>query len=251
MASIEQPIQPAQIMGPAQEPERNVPATQNQSRILVVDDDSAVRETLMLLLDRAGYSTAGAQSAFEALEQMKGAAPDVLLCDLEMPNMSGFEFLSIVRSRFPQIAVIAMSGAFGDLPEAVLADAFYSKGQKKPSDLFRMVATVLAPGAPASHRQERPVVWSHWISRDSHGKSFVLVSCTECLRPFPVAMNVSLGRQIRAADCAFCGSEVRYVAEQYSADQNFSAVFSAVLVPSLLTHNNPQQPPTRTGRCDS
>ena len=250
MVSTEQKIQPAQTREPVCPQEQTYAAPAGHGpRILVVDDDAAVRETLMLLLDRAGYSTAGAQSAFEALEQIKNAAPDVLLCDLEMPNMSGFEFLSIVRSRFPQIAVIAMSGAFGsDLPEAVLADGFYSKGHRNPSDLFRMVAGVLAP---ASRRQERPVVWSHWISRDAEGKSFVLVSCTECLRPFPVAMNVSLGRKIRAAECAFCRAEVRYVAEQYSADNNFGAVFSAVLVPSMLTQSNSQQSQPQTGRCDS
>jgi len=253
MVSIEQKIPPAQTREPVRPQDQDFPApAPHQPRILVVDDDAAVRETLMLLLDHAGYSTAGAQSAFEALEQIKNATPDVLLCDLEMPNMSGFEFLSIVRSRFPQIAVIAMSGAFGsDLPEAVLADGFYSKGHRNPSDLFRMVAGVLAPTAPASPRQERPVVWSHWISRDAEGKSFVLVSCTECLRPFPVAMNVSLGRKIRAAECAFCGAEVRYVAEQYSADNNFGAVFSAVLVPSMLTQNHAQQSQPQTGRCDS
>lgn len=249
MASSEHKIPPAQAREQGQT--FSAPAVRAR-RVLVVDDDAAVRETLMLLLDQAGYSTAGAQSAFEALEQIKSAAPDVLLSDLEMPNMSGFEFLSIIRSRFPQIAVIAMSGGYGgDRPEAVLADEFYSKGQKKPSDLFRMVADVLAPGAPASRRQERPVVWSHWISCDAEGKSFVLVNCTECLRPFPVAMNVSLGRRIRAAECAFCGSEVRYVAEQYSADKNFSAVFSAVLVPSLLPQNDPQQSQSQTGICDS
>jgi len=247
MVSTEQNIPPVRPQ------EQTLPAPAgHQRRILVVDDDSAVRETLMLLLARAGYSVAGAQSAFEALEQIKNAAPDVLLCDLEMPNMSGFEFLSIVRSRFPRIAVIAMSGTFGsDLPEAVLADGFYGKGHRNPSDLFRMVAGVLAPTAPASRRQERPMVWSHWISRDAEGKSFVLVSCTECLRAFPVAMNVTLGRKIRTAECAFCGAEVRYVAEQYSSDNNFSAVFSAVLVPSMLTQSNPQQPQHQTGRCDS
>jgi hypothetical protein len=48
-----------------------------------------------------------------------------------MPNMSGFEFLSIVRKRFPNIPTIAISGAFSGrvVPESVLADAFFEKGQ--------------------------------------------------------------------------------------------------------------------------
>ena len=63
--------------------------------------------------------------------KLKQSLPDVVISDLRMPNMSGFEFLSVVRRRFPQIAVIAISGEFAgiDVPESVLADAFFEKGQ--------------------------------------------------------------------------------------------------------------------------
>ena len=58
----------------------------------------------------------------------------IILSDLNMPRMSGFEFLSLVRRRFPairySIRVIAMSGAFSgdDIPPGIAADAFYEKG---------------------------------------------------------------------------------------------------------------------------
>lgn len=48
-----------------------------------------------------------------------------------MPQMSGFEFLSVVRRRFPEIAVVAASGVYesGDhVPGGIIADAFYGKG---------------------------------------------------------------------------------------------------------------------------
>ena len=123
----------------------NNPPVPSQSQILVVDDDWGVRETLTLLLIRAGYQASAAENGIEALQQIQKQAPTLLLCDLEMPGMSGFELLPIVRSRFPKMAVIAMSGSYADgaLPEGVMADAFYCKGAQRPPDLFRMVADVI------------------------------------------------------------------------------------------------------------
>ena len=53
-----------------------------------------------------------AEDGFSALEEIRRLTPDVLLSDLNMPHMSGFELLSVVRRRFPAIYAIAMSGAF-------------------------------------------------------------------------------------------------------------------------------------------
>lgn len=121
------------------------PSFASLSQILVVDDDWGVRETLTLLLRRAGYQASAAQNGIEALHQIEEHAPTLLLCDLEMPRMSGFELLPIVRNQFPRVAVIAMSGSYADgaVPEGVMADAFYCKGTQRPSDLFRMVADVI------------------------------------------------------------------------------------------------------------
>ncbi|HVG92086.1 MAG TPA: response regulator, partial [Alphaproteobacteria bacterium] len=103
--------------------------------ILVVDDDDGVRGSLELLLKSAGYAVSTAIHGFDALLQLKKKLPAIVLSDLSMPQMSGFELLSVVRRRFPQISVIAMSGAYhsGDsVPGGVIADAFYAKGQSSP-----------------------------------------------------------------------------------------------------------------------
>jgi CheY-like chemotaxis protein len=108
-------------------------------RILVVDDDERIRTVAHALLEAQGYKVLCAADGFEGLSALKQSLPDVIISDLRMPNMNGFEFLSVVRKRFPHIAVIAISGDFSgvDVPESVLADAFFEKGRYSQEDLFR------------------------------------------------------------------------------------------------------------------
>lgn len=70
-----------------------------------------------------------AADGFAALEEMRTESPDVLLSDLYMPGMSGFELLAIVRHHFPATRLVAMSSAYSgeDLPNEIVADAFYPK----------------------------------------------------------------------------------------------------------------------------
>jgi CheY-like chemotaxis protein len=81
-------------------------------RLLVIDDEPLSRELLQSSLSTHGYEACLAKDGFAALAQMRGALPDLIVSDLKMPNMSGFEFLSIARRRFPQIPTIAVSGEF-------------------------------------------------------------------------------------------------------------------------------------------
>jgi CheY-like chemotaxis protein len=101
----------------------------SQITILVVDDDAALRHSVSLVLGSEGYCVRCAEDGVSALEQIREATPDILLSDLQMPGMSGFELLSLVRHRFPEIFVIAFSGAYSgdEVPSGVAADAFYAK----------------------------------------------------------------------------------------------------------------------------
>jgi CheY-like chemotaxis protein len=98
-------------------------------KILIVEDDVQIRLLLCTILAEAGYMVRPAADGFAALEEMRAESPDVLLSDLYMPGMSGFELLSIVRHQFPTTSVVAMSSAFSgeDLPDEIVADAFYPK----------------------------------------------------------------------------------------------------------------------------
>ena len=70
-----------------------------RSRVLVVDDSMSVRRAVATLLEDQGYDVAQARDGLEAVKAMEAARPDVLLTDLEMPNMNGLELTAHVRSR--------------------------------------------------------------------------------------------------------------------------------------------------------
>jgi len=115
-------------------------------RILVVDDDLAIRQTMAELLEDEGYEVACAANGADALAQLAAAAaPSVILLDLTMPVMDGWTFRTAQRSdpRLARIPTVVLSASHGADPRsvAVLApDAFLAK----PFDLDRLFATVRA-----------------------------------------------------------------------------------------------------------
>jgi CheY-like chemotaxis protein len=188
----------------------------SKHRILVVDDDPSIRSTVAMLLADYGYEVSTAEDGFDALLQMKSRVPELIVSDLNMPQMSGFEFLSVVRRRFPQVLVVAMSGAYqaGDaVPGGVIADAFYAKGTNSPHTLSRMVAGLLrtsAAQAIAHSRQSAPV-WVPRNGKDARGVPYIVLTCTECLRSFPLNVTSEVTSAVMETPCIFCLNEVRYI----------------------------------------
>lgn len=99
-------------------------------RLLVVDDETSIREVTSAMLAEQGYEVMTAEDGQQALELLPQFRPDLVITDLRMPRLSGFELLEIMRERFPRLPVIAVSGEFSDdqLPPNVAADAFLQKG---------------------------------------------------------------------------------------------------------------------------
>jgi chemosensory pili system protein ChpA (sensor histidine kinase/response regulator) len=83
---------------PATEPKALV---QFRYRILVVDDDPSIRESAGIVLESEGYEVLTASDGLDGLRALSKSLPDLIISDLNMPRMSGFEFLAIVRKRFP------------------------------------------------------------------------------------------------------------------------------------------------------
>ncbi len=88
---------------------------QARKRILLVDDESAVRDTMAELLEDAGFSVLIATSGPEALDQLtSGAMVDLLITDLSMPEMDGLTIIQETHCRYPDLPVILLTGYAGD-----------------------------------------------------------------------------------------------------------------------------------------
>jgi len=78
--------------------------------ILIVDDSETVRQVLKLALGNAGYQVVEAEDGFDALAKLSGAQIDMLITDLNMPNMDGLELIKKVREegrhRFKPIVLL-------------------------------------------------------------------------------------------------------------------------------------------------
>jgi len=132
----------------------------SKPQILVVDDEPSVRETLAMLLVSVGYDVAMAENGAGAVSQLNRTVPDLIVTDLNMPQMSGIELISHVRSRYPSISIVAMSGDYqgGAVPAGIIADGFYPKGQH-PHNLLTTIASLIAtnPSRGSGHEnRSRP-----------------------------------------------------------------------------------------------
>ncbi len=89
-------------------------------RVLVVDDDEQDRNYMAAKISSWGYETRLASNGLEALEQVPGFGPDVIISDLRMPVMDGFELVKRLREQ-PSVAPVIMLTQFGDIQTAVAA----------------------------------------------------------------------------------------------------------------------------------
>jgi len=129
--------------------------------------------------------------------------------------MSGFEFLSVVRRRFPKISVIASSGAYGSrgVPTGVLADAFYAKGEDHPDTLLKSVAALIQTSNEQAnaHQSGSAPVWIPRNGKDSNGIPYIVITCTECLRSFPLNVRTEENPEVLETPCPFCLNTVKYI----------------------------------------
>tara|TARA_B100001248_G_scaffold260619_1_gene249357 strand:- start:1234 stop:2643 length:1410 start_codon:yes stop_codon:yes gene_type:complete len=89
-------------------------------KILVVDDEESIREFLDIMLRKEGYDVSLAEDGAKAQELLKKKSFDMIISDLQMPNVTGIELLKYVKDNYPEI-VFMMITAFGTTESAVEA----------------------------------------------------------------------------------------------------------------------------------
>lgn len=99
--------------------------------VLIVDDEEMMRDLLKRILSRGGFEIITASSGNEALKKLATNQVDLVISDIKMPGMDGFELLKEIRSNYPDLSVIMMT-AFGDtytVKDALLlgADEYVTK----------------------------------------------------------------------------------------------------------------------------
>ncbi len=112
------------------------------SRILVIDDERSIRNTLKDILEYEKYEVDLAEDGPRGLEKIKGGDYDVVLCDIKMPGMDGIELLGKLGDQVTDLPVVMISG-HGNIDTAVEA---IKKGAfdfiEKPLDLNRLLITI-------------------------------------------------------------------------------------------------------------
>src|SRR2546425_6536230 len=80
-----------------------------QPSILIVDDEQGILDTLRILLKNEGFDVTTAQGGKAGLEQLKAAAPDLVLTDIKMPGVTGIDILAAAKDQDPETPVILMT----------------------------------------------------------------------------------------------------------------------------------------------
>ncbi len=126
-------------------------------RVLIVDDQQDIRDTLGMVLEYEGYEIATAESAAAALRVLEAeanATPDVCILDVKMPGRDGLDLLAELRDRWPSMAVVMVSG-HGDAHmgfEAARRGAF--EFMEKPLAEARVLLTVRNAGVRSELQKE-------------------------------------------------------------------------------------------------
>ncbi len=116
------------------------------TRILIIEDDANIRKLISVNLKARGYEVIEAEDAQEGLARLRDASPDVLLLDIKLPDMSGWEVLQIMTNdpTYHPIPVVVITASMGSTsPEYVLyKNEYLRRVLKKPISILELTEVV-------------------------------------------------------------------------------------------------------------
>jgi DNA-binding response OmpR family regulator len=111
----------------------------NPYKLLIIDDNKEILTALTVFLGKKNYDVVSASDGLEGLKllEMEKQGFDLIITDLVMPNISGVGLISIIKKKFPDLPVIAITG-WGEHPEALATEAQANRVLEKPFDLSEL-----------------------------------------------------------------------------------------------------------------
>lgn len=133
---------------------------QGRKTVLFAGNSPDVRRLISSGLQGAGFDVQEAEDGLDALARLAQAPPHAIICELEMPQVSGQNVMFLLRRRFPQIPFIALSKAIGPEERATLsevaADAVFQKGEMSVKDVCEKVSELIRTGSKKAGEPPAP-----------------------------------------------------------------------------------------------
>ncbi|MEW6732287.1 MAG: response regulator [Acidobacteriota bacterium] len=169
-----------------------------KKRILIVDDMPETLVMLMAYLSSEGYEVVTAQNGIEALSLLGSNPPDVIISDIMMPKMGGFEFLDKMRRNYPSnhIPLIVMSAKNKNVAEQMALDLGAEGFLEKPVSLTVIKAAIEAALTKAKKQQKIPQISRSFVEQRQHKRApFICEAYFEGggISGLTVASNLSKG----------------------------------------------------------
>lgn len=114
-----------------------------ERRILVTDDDDAIRALLLTILRRRGFKVDTARDGNEAMQRCMQCRYSLVVLDLMMPRMSGYDFLKAIEALEPELRPMVLVLTAGTLPHPLNPDVV-AGSMRKPFDIGMLIDTVSA-----------------------------------------------------------------------------------------------------------
>ena len=84
-------------------------------RVLIVDDEPVVADTLRLIFQKNGFEAQSAYSVDEAMTRAATFSPELMLCDINMPEKDGVELISAMDEEYPACRILVLTGAYSSM----------------------------------------------------------------------------------------------------------------------------------------